>query len=81
MKNLRIQILRIYYSITVGIGGFLFTVLITIFFGGRLLEPPEQGHAFFSPQEANLFLLAILLGLVVAIAAGVKYFIDFSKSK
>lgn len=80
MKNFRMQILRIYYSVTVGIGACLLTAPLTIFFGGILFHP-DQGHAFFSPQELNLFLFGILLGLFVATVVGMKYYLYLGKAK
>lgn len=81
MKNRRAQILRVYSSITLGIGGFLLTVPLTIFLGALLLDPSEQGHAFFSPQEVVLFLISIFAGLIVAVVVGVKNYRYQGKSK
>ena len=81
MKNGRIRTLVIFSSITVGIGGFLLTVPLTIFLGGLLIGPSERGHAFFSSQEATLFLISILVGLIVAVIVGVKYYQYQGKSK
>lgn len=81
MKNRRDQTLRIFSSITVGLGGLLLTVPLTIILGGMLLGPSEQGHAFFSPQEAKLFLVSLLIALIVAVIVGVKYYQYQGKSK
>jgi hypothetical protein len=35
---------------------------------------PQQGHAFFSPQDAILFMGSILAGLIVAAFVGMKYY-------
>ena len=81
MKNRRDQTLRIFSSITVGLCGFLLTVPLTIILGEMLLGPSEQGHAFFSPQEAMLFLVSALMALIVAVIVGVKYYKYQGKSK
>ena len=81
MQKHQIQILRIFSSITVRIGGFLLTTPLVMFLGGKLLDPSNKGHAFFSQQEATLFLLSILLGLLVAVVVGVKCYRYIGKSK
>ncbi len=81
MKNRQYQISRIVSSITMGLGGFLLTVPLTIILGGMLFGPSEQGHAFFSPQEAKLFLVSLLIALIVAVIVGVKYYQYKGKSK
>jgi hypothetical protein len=48
---------------------------------GNILFNPQQGHAFFSPQEATLFLISFLMGLTVGIVAGIKYYRFLGKSK
>ena len=81
MKNRRDQISKIFSSIIVGLGGFLLTVPLIIILGAMLLSPSEQGHAFFSPQEARLFLVSALTALIVAVIVGVKYYKYQGKSK
>ena len=75
------RILRIYSSFTVGIGGLLLSVPLALILGSLFLTPSEHGHAFFSPQEATLFLFSILLGMFIAIIVGVKYYRFRGKAK
>jgi hypothetical protein len=72
MKRYWLQLQRVFSSVAVGIGGFVITMFVTILLGEILPDPSEHGHAFFSPQDANLFLLSILLGLLVAIVVSAK---------
>jgi hypothetical protein len=81
MKRYQLQLQRIFSSVTLGIGSFLFTVPVTLFLGDKLIKPSQHGHAFFSQQEMGLLLFSILLGLVIAIAAGVKCYRYLGKSK
>ena len=65
-------------SVAIGIVGFCMTMPIVILLGGLLLGPLE-GHAFFSTRDAILFLISILLGLIVAVFVGIKYYLRLRK--
>jgi hypothetical protein len=49
---------------------FCITVPVMILIGGMFLGPLE-GHAFFSPRDAMLFLISILVGLIAGFFAGI----------
>ncbi|HEU4744703.1 MAG TPA: hypothetical protein VFS61_05670 [Anaerolineales bacterium] len=72
MNSRQKLITKVITSIAIGIIGFCLTMPIVILSGGLLFGPPE-GHAFFSPRDAGLFLTSILVGLAVAVFVGIKY--------
>jgi len=71
MNIFRYKLVRILSSIIVGIVGFCLAALLIGNLGAIFVT--EHGHAFFSQQEAVLFLMSILLGLIVAIVIGIKF--------
>ena len=79
MNSRQNRIVRMLSSITVGIIAFCLTLPLVIFLGSIFLSPP-QGHAFFSAQDAILFLISIFVGLTVAIFVGIKYYRYLGKS-
>jgi hypothetical protein len=74
------RIAQVISSVAIGILGFCLTMPLVILMGGILLGPLE-GHAFFSPRDATLFLTSILVGLTVAFFVGIKYYRYLEKSK
>lgn len=69
MNSRQRQILLVLSSICVGSMAFCISFFLVLLAEGILVGAPE-GHAFFSPQEGNLFMISVLAGLIAAIFVG-----------
>ncbi|MFZ1040777.1 MAG: hypothetical protein WCA79_01655 [Anaerolineales bacterium] len=66
------KFLRILSSIIVGIVGFRLAVALVGNLGAIFVA--EDGHEFFSSQQAILFLVSVLLGLITAVVLGTTFY-------
>jgi hypothetical protein len=67
------RILRVLSSIAVGAMAFLIAFPLVLLVGGVLLGP-RQSDILIPPQLVILLLISTLVGLIVAIFAGTKYY-------
>jgi hypothetical protein len=74
------RILNLSSSVMVGLMAFCLTLLLTLPVGGILLGPLES-DALLPPQLAILFLVSVLVGLVVAVLAGRKYYFHVERER
>lgn len=76
MNSRQDRILRVLMSIAVGTMAFCLTVPLLLIAGGILMGwlGLLEGDGLIPPGFAVLFLISILVGLVVAIFAGRKYY-------
>jgi phage-related protein len=72
--------LRAISSVLVGIMAFFIAFFVALFVGGILLGP-LQTDVLIPPQLAALFLISILVGLIVAVFVGIKYYRHMEKSQ
>ena len=72
------RILNLSSSFIVGLMAFCVTLLLMLLVGGILLGPFES-DAFIPPQLLVLFLVSILVGWVVAVIAGRKYYLHIQR--